>query len=79
MNNDSRNRPEKVFLDTANSKHVILVAACAYDFYPKMSAFFDDLIIVISVLGRSGIWIPLDLRWDQLKDFSLPTISLGAT
>lgn len=31
-----------------------------------MGAFLDDLVAIVCVLWRGGIWIPFNVAWNQL-------------
>jgi hypothetical protein len=61
------NIPEIVFLDAANGPQLTDFGSRAKQLDTHMSSDSDVHIFAIRELGRSGVWVPFRITWDQLS------------
>lgn len=59
--------PEVIFVDGADCPHLTNFASRAHDLDPDMCSGLDPVVLVVRELGRSRVWIVLDLTRNHLS------------
>ncbi len=58
--------PQEVFFHTPDREHAADITSCADELDAKVRSFLNDLVAIVSVLGRCGIRVPSDVGRNEL-------------